>query len=158
MDLKVGDIAPDFELKNQDGKTQKLSDYKGKWVLVYFYPKDFTPGCTTEARRIRDNYAQFQQSEIAVLGISTDTSESHKRFQEMHNLPFSLLADTDKKVVNQYGVYGPKKFLGKAYEGTHRISFLIDPMGRIEKIYESVKPAEHAAQILNDFRELKKSA
>lgn len=158
MNLKIGETAPEFELSDQDGKTHRLSDYRGKWTLLYFYPKDFTPGCTTQARMFRDQYTQFREADIAVLGISTDTSETHKRFQQMHELPFVLLADPEKKVVAQYGVLAPKEFKGRSFMGTKRTSFLVDPDGNIAKIYENVKPAENASEILRDFKELSKKA
>lgn len=158
MKLKTADTAPGFELLDQDKKLHKLPDYNGKWVLLYFYPKDFTPGCTTEARKIRDRYTQFVDAGISVLGVSGDTIETHKRFQNFHELPFSLLADPEKKVIDRYGARGVKKLAGREFEGTLRISFLIDPEGRIAKIYENVKPAEHAAQILEDQRSLSKAA
>lgn len=158
MKLQIGDKAPEFELNDQDGKQHKLSDYAGRWTLLYFYPKDFTPGCTTQARMFRDQYTQFQEADIAVIGISTDTSETHKRFQQMHELPFVLLADPEKKVVELYGVLAPKEFKGREFTGTNRTSFLVDPDGNIVKIYENVKPAENASEILRDFKELSKKA
>lgn len=151
MDLKVGDSAPDFELPDQDGKIHKLSDYQGQKILVYFYPKDNTPGCTIEACQIRDDFPKFNSIKAEVLGISTDSVESHKKFSQKHSLPFTLLADANKEVVKAYGVYKPKKFLGKEFLGTQRNSFLIDGDGKIAKIYEKVKPALHAKEVLRDL-------
>ena len=122
---------------------------------MYFYPKDDTPGCTKEACGIRDAYADFKENKIEVFGVSVDSVESHGKFAEKYHLPFTLLSDADKKAVNEYGVYGKKKFMGREYQGTLRTSFLIDPEGRIAKIYEDVKPEAHAEEILRDFRALK---
>ncbi|HZZ99260.1 MAG TPA: thioredoxin-dependent thiol peroxidase [Candidatus Paceibacterota bacterium] len=154
MKLKEHEAAPDFTLPDQDGKEHSLSDYMGKWVLVYFYPKDDTPGCTKEACAIRDNFPDFKKSKLTVLGISVDSIKSHKKFVDKYDLPFTLLADEDKKVVEEYGVWGKKKFMGREYMGTLRTSFLIDPMGVITKIYENVKPDIHAEQVLTDFKSL----
>ncbi len=154
--LKVGKAAPSFSLNDQDGKTHKLSAYKGKWVLLYFYPKDDTPGCTKQACGIRDEFPTFKKLECIVFGISTDTEKSHKKFEEKYKLPFTLLADTEKKVVEKYGVWAPKKFMGREFLGTVRTSFLINPEGRIAKIYENVKPAVHAEEVLADLKELRK--
>ncbi len=151
MKLKVGDNAPDFELPDQDGKVHKLSDYQGQKILVYFYPKDNTPGCTIEACQIRDDFPKFNSIKAEVLGISTDSVGSHKKFSQKHSLPFTLLADANKEVVKAYGVYKPKKFLGKEFLGTQRTSFLIDGDGKISKIYEKVKPALHAKEVLRDL-------
>ena len=151
MDLKVGDSAPDFELPDQDGKIHKLSDYQGQKILVYFYPKDDTPGCTIEACQIRDDFPKFNSVKAKILGISTDSVESHKKFSQKHSLPFTLLADANKEVVKAYNVYKPKKFLGKEFLGTQRTSFLIDGDGKIAKIYEKVKPALHAKEVLRDL-------
>lgn len=154
MKLKINQKAPDFKLKDQNGKIHKLSDYKGKWVLIYFYPKDNTPGCTKQACEIRDNFFDFQNLDIVVLGISTDSVESHKKFKEKYKLPFTLLSDDKKEVVKKYGVWGKKKFLGKTFEGVIRTSFLINPQGKIEKIYENVKPEKHAKEVLEDFSKM----
>ena len=154
MKLTVGESAPDFTLADQNGRQHTLSAYQGKWVLIYFYPRDATPGCTTEACGLRDAFPEFQKLDMPIFGISTDTVRSHGKFAAKYDLPFTLLADEDKDVVNLYGVWGPKKFRGKEYEGTNRMSFLIDPQGNIAKIYEKVKPAEHAQEVLNDVREL----
>lgn len=149
MKLNIGDQAPIFELPDQNGKIRELSAYRGKKVLLYFYPKDFTLGCTTEACSLRDNFPKFDG--VWVLGISTDSVVSHRKFADKYNLPFTLLADTEKTVVKLYGVYKPRKFLGKEFLGTLRTSFLIDEKGKIENIYENVKPSDHTKQILNDL-------
>ena len=154
MRLKVGDATPLFELPDQNGKTRKLTDYRGRKVLIYFYPKDDTPGCTTEACQIRDNFPKFEETLVAVLGISNDSPESHKKFSQKYKLPFTLLADTNKEVVKTYDVYKPKKFLGREFLGTVRTSFLIDETGKIIKIYENVKPAIHAQEVLRDLASL----
>jgi thioredoxin-dependent peroxiredoxin len=146
--------APDFTLPDQDGVEHTLSQYRGQWVLLYFYPKDDTPGCTKEACSIRDAFPEFQKLNIKVLGVSVDPPESHKKFAEKHQLPFTLLADTHKKVVTHYGVWGQKHFMGREYEGTLRSSFLIDPTGAIEKIYTDVKPEGHAEEVLRDLKRL----
>ncbi|MFO0703046.1 MAG: thioredoxin-dependent thiol peroxidase [Candidatus Andersenbacteria bacterium] len=151
---KVGTKAPDFSLPDQDGTTRKLSDYRGKWVLLYFYPKDDTPGCTTEACSLRDNLPKFGKSKAVVLGVSVDSVARHKKFVDKYKLPFTLLADEDKMVVNQYNVWQLKKFMGREYMGTLRTSFLIDPKGVIKKVYEKVKPPVHAAQVLQDLEEM----
>jgi len=155
MLLKAGDRAPEFELPDQDGKLHKLSDYSGKYVLIYFYPKDFTPGCTIEACELRDNFPDFENRGVKVFGVSTDSVESHKKFIERHKLPFTLLADENKKVVKLYAVWKPKKIFGKEFLGTHRTSFLINSEGKIAKIYERVKPKVHAEEVLKDLGSLK---
>lgn len=152
MEIKVNTAAPDFELPDQNDMMHKLSDYRGKWVLLYFYPKDDTPGCTKEACSLRDNFPNFKKSKAVILGISIDSVTSHKKFAEKYNLPFTLLADTEKKVVQLYGVWGEKKFLGKSYFGTRRMSFLISPEGKISKIYSIVKPPLHADEVLADLK------
>lgn len=154
MSLAVGNIAPKFSLPDQDGKIHNLTDYKNKWVLLYFYPKDNTSGCTTEACSFRDNLPKFSVEKFVVFGISTDSVASHKKFAEKYALPFTLLADKDKNVVKLYDVWKPKKFLGKEYLGTMRTSFLINPDGNIAKIYENVKPEIHAQEVLQDFNDL----
>ena len=152
--IEVGKMAPDFELPDQDGKLHKLSDYRGKTVLLYFYPKDDTPGCTKEACSIRDSQANFKNLTTVVLGVSIDSVESHKKFAEKYGLPFTLLSDEKKEVVKLYGVYGTKKIIGLEYLGlgTLRSSFLIDPEGKIAKIYEKVKPEIHADEVLEDVK------
>lgn len=156
MKLKVGELAPDFELFDQSGKKHKLSNYKGKWVLIYFYPKDDTPGCTKEACGIRDNFSLFTKLGVKVFGISVDSVKSHEKFSVKYKLPFTLLSDEDKRVVNLYGVFGKKKFMGREYMGTFRTSFLIDLKGKIAKIYERVKPEVHAKEVVEDLKGLQK--
>lgn len=150
--LEPNSIAPDFTLPDQDGREHSLSQYRGQWVLLYFYPKDDTPGCTKEACSIRDAFPNFQSLNIKVLGVSIDSIESHKKFAEKYKLPFTLLSDQRKKVVSRYGVWGEKHFMGREYEGTIRSSFLIDPTGTIEKIYTDVKPEKHAEEVLRDLK------
>ncbi|MDP2629109.1 MAG: thioredoxin-dependent thiol peroxidase [Candidatus Harrisonbacteria bacterium] len=152
MKLRIGEKAPDFILPDQHGEEHSISQYKGEWVLLYFYPKDNTPGCTAEACQIRDNMEAFKKLSITVLGVSIDSVDSHKKFADKHDLPFTLLSDWDKKVVELYGVWGKKKFMGKEFMGTKRTSFLIDREGRIVKIYEKVKPAQHGEEVLEDIR------
>jgi peroxiredoxin Q/BCP len=157
MDIpKIGKKAPAFNLPDQDGKMHTLSDYAGKWVLLYFYPKDSTPGCTIEACTIRDQFQDFKKIKAVVLGASTDSVASHKRFADAYELPFTLLADEKKVLVNKYGVYGEKKMMGRTYMGTKRTSFLISPDGTIAKVYENVKPPVHAAEVLKDIEALTK--
>lgn len=151
---KLGSKAPAINLPDQNGNKHKLSDYLGQWVLIYFYPKDDTPGCTTEACGIRDAFPRFNKVKAVVLGISTDSVASHKKFADKYKLPFTLLADEDKTAVQKYGVWGEKSMYGRKYFGTNRTSFLVDPNGKIVRIYEKVKPAEHSAQVLADLTAL----
>ena len=146
--LKEGDEAPDFSAHATGGLKMSLSDFKGKNVILYFYPKDDTPGCTKEACNFRDHFAEFRKRGALILGVSTDPVKSHEKFTEKFDLPFPLLADDDKKIVQAYGVWGEKKFMGRAYMGTNRVTFLIGPDGRIKKIWPHVKPDEHAAEVL----------
>ncbi len=150
--LKVGDTAPDFSAKDQDGRDVKLSDFAGKRVVLYFYPKDDTPGCTKEACSFRDADAVFIGKGIKVLGVSTDDEKSHQKFISKFQLPFDLLADTDKKIVEAYGVWGEKSMYGKTYMGTNRKTFLIDD-GKIVCIFDKVNVAEHADEVLTAFGE-----
>lgn len=154
--LKVGTKAPEFNLPDQDGKMQALKDYAGQWVLLYFYPKDDTPGCTTEACTLRDNFPNFKKLKAQVFGVSTDSVKSHRKFVDKFELPFTLLSDENKEMVKSYDVYKPKKFMGREFLGTMRESFLIDPAGKIAKIYQDVKPANHAEEILADLKKLQK--
>lgn len=156
MALQVGDEAPNFELPDQLGDLHELTAYRGGWVLLYFYPKDDTSGCTAEACAIRDNQRDFTLNGLTVLGVSVDPVESHQKFAEKYDLPFTLLSDTDKTVVKLFDVWKPKKMMGKEYVGTHRDSFLIDPDGVVVKIYQGVTPAKHAAEVLADIELLKK--
>jgi thioredoxin-dependent peroxiredoxin len=148
MALNIGDKAPDFESKDQNGKTVKLSDYKGKKVVLFFYPKDNTPGCTAQACNLRDNYSQLQQAGYETIGISIDSEKSHQNFISKHELPFTLIADTDKTIVEQYGVWQEKSMYGRKYMGTMRYTFVIDEDGIIQDIITKVKTADHAKQIL----------
>jgi len=152
----IGSSAPAFSLPDQAGEAHSLKDYLGKWVLIYFYPKDDTPGCTVEAKSIRDEFPHFEKLKAVVLGISTDSARSHDKFAKKYDLPFTLLADEDKKVVEKYGVWGEKSMYGRTYMGTSRVSFLVDPKGKIAKVYEKVKPAEHVAEVLADLKALQK--
>jgi peroxiredoxin Q/BCP len=140
--------APDFSLPDETGRIHELSQYLGKPVILYFYPKDDTPGCTVEACSFRDNYHAFKKAGAVVLGVSPDTVRSHAKFKEKHNLSFPLLADEKHAVCEMYGVWGRKKFLGKEYDGVFRTTFVIDPDGRIKKVFENVKPTEHAKEVL----------
>jgi thioredoxin-dependent peroxiredoxin len=153
MALKPGDVAPDFSLPDGEGNIVSLSAFRGQRVVLYFYPRDNTPGCTTEACSFRDAYSDYQSKAVVVLGISTDDAKSHNKFATKFDLPFPLLSDVDGKVSTAYDSYGPKKFMGKEYIGVSRNTFLIGSDGRIEKIYLKVKPANHAAQILADLAE-----
>lgn len=155
MELKEGQKAPEFSLPNQDGKSVSLSDYRGKQVLVYFYPKDDTPGCTKEACSMRDNMASFDDMGLVILGISTDSIESHRKFADKYGLNFNILSDTEKKTVEAYGVWQKKKMMGREYMGTVRSSFLIDEQGNILKMYQTVKPEEHASDVMEDSKRIK---
>lgn len=157
MSLEEGDLAPDFTLPDQTGKPHTLADYRGRWVLIYFYPRDDTPGCTKEACAIRDNFPAFGKLDAQVLGVSSDSVTSHARFAQKYDLPFTLLADEEKQVVRQYGVWGEKKSFGKTFLGTRRMSYLIDPQGKIARVYRKVKPEAHAEQVLQDIEALRGS-
>jgi len=148
LKLKEGDVAPDFSVATSGGGRLSLADFKGKNVILYFYPKDDTPGCTKEACAFRDNFAEFKKRGAVVLGVSPDSPKSHDKFVEKFKLPFTLLADEEKKIVAAYGVWGEKSFMGRKYMGTYRVTFLIGPDGRIRKIWPQVKPDEHAAEVL----------
>ena len=156
MNPTKGELAPDFDLPDQNAKRHKLADYRGTWLLLYFYPKDDTPGCTKEACNIRDAWVDYKKAGLEVLGVSTDSVASHKKFEEKFTLPFPLLADVAKKLVNAYGVWGEKEHMGRAYMGTRRTSFLINPEGRIVQMYENPKPSEHALEVLKDLRRFKR--
>lgn len=145
--LKEGQKAPDFEGTDQDGRKVKLSGFRGKKVILYFYPKDNTPGCTNEACNLRDNYKDLQKKGFTVIGVSPDSEKSHKGFTEKYSLPFPLIADTDKKILGLYGAYGEKKMYGKTVTGVLRSTFIIDEQGKIEKIISKVDTAAHAEQI-----------
>ena len=150
MNLSVGDSAPAFEEKDQDGKLVKLSDFKGHKLVLYFYPKDSTPTCTVEACNLRDNYHVFLAKGYKVVGVSVDDEKSHRKFIEKHNLPFPLLADTEHRMVNAYGVWGEKKMYGRTFMGIFRTTFVIDENGEITDIISKVKSKEHASQIIGE--------
>jgi peroxiredoxin Q/BCP len=152
--LKSGDAAPDITLLDQHGDEQSLAQRRGRWVLVYFYPRDDTPGCTVEACGVRDAWSGFGTAGVDVLGISADNVKSHKRFADKFALPFTLLADEEKAVVRAYGAWGKKKFMGREFDGILRQSFLVDPRGKIAKVYPKVKPDEHAEEVLADVAAL----
>ncbi|MFN4280312.1 thioredoxin-dependent thiol peroxidase [Thermosynechococcus sp.] len=154
MSLTVGAIAPPFELPDATGQPVRLSDFQGRWVILYFYPRDNTPGCTKEACAYRDVSARLEERNVVILGISPDSVASHAKFQQKVNLPFRLLADEDTSVAQAYGSYGPKKFMGRESLGVYRDTFLIDPMGKIAAIYRRVKPDAHVAQVLADLERL----
>jgi len=146
--LKVGDKVPDFSAKDQDGNTINLSDYKGKKLVVFFYPKANTPGCTAEACNLRDNYKELQAQGYELLGVSADSEKKQSNFKNKYEFPFPLLADEDHTVINTFGVWGPKKFMGREYDGIHRTTFVIDGEGVVENVIEKVKTKDHAAKIL----------
>ena len=149
--LSVGDKAPAFATTDQDGKPVKLSDYKGRKLVLYFYPKDDTPGCTKEACNFRDAWPKLRRKKVDVLGVSVDDEKSHRKFAEKYSLPFKLLADTDHRVADLYGVYGEKQFMGRKYMGVARKTFLIDEEGRLRKVFDKVKVDEHADEVLQAF-------
>ena len=149
--LKEGSAAPNFTAKNANGETVRLKDLRGHKVVLYFYPKDDTPGCTKEACSFRDEFSEFKKSGIEVLGVSVNSEASHQKFAAKYKLPFTLLADPDHSIADAYGVWGEKKFMGRTYMGVKRITFLIDEKGKIKKIFEKVKPEEHAREVLAAF-------
>jgi peroxiredoxin Q/BCP len=153
--LTEGAPAPDFTLENDKGESIRLADLRGKWAVLYWYPKDDTPGCTTEACEIRDNW-QLLSGEAALFGVSPDGVTSHQKFRDKYNLPFPLLADPDHSVSEAYGVWGKKKFMGREYMGVDRATFIIDPQGNVAKVFPQVKPAGHSLEILQALQELKK--
>ncbi|MGC1515265.1 MAG: thioredoxin-dependent thiol peroxidase [Maribacter sp.] len=146
--LKVGDTVPSFSAKDQDGNVVKLSDYSGKKLIVFFYPKANTPGCTAEACNLRDNYKELQAEGYELLGVSADSEKKQANFKEKYEFPFPLLADEDLTVINAFGVWGPKKFMGKEYDGIHRTTFVIDGSAKVTKVIDKVKTKDHAAQLL----------
>ncbi|HHE32911.1 MAG TPA: thioredoxin-dependent thiol peroxidase [Chlorobaculum parvum] len=146
--LKTGQRAPEFTTIDQDGNPVSLKDFRGRKVILYFYPKDNTPGCTKEACAFRDNLPNFKKLDVEVLGVSVDGQKAHRKFADKFELPFTLVADEDKKIVEAYGVWGLKKFMGKEYMGTNRVTYLIDEEGTIEKVWPKVKPDKHAAEVL----------
>ncbi len=150
--LKEGDKAPDFKARDAEGNQVKLSAFRGQKVVLYFYPKDDTPGCTREACSFRDSHSKLTRRGIKVLGVSLDSEASHKKFAAKYDLPFTLLSDPERSVSEAYGTYGEKKFMGRTYMGLHRMTFLIDEKGRIKKIFNKVKPEGHADEVLEAFK------
>jgi thioredoxin-dependent peroxiredoxin len=148
LELNEGDVAPEFTAFTNGGGKVSLSDLRGKNVILYFYPRDDTPGCTKEACAFRDGFGAFKKKGAVVLGVSTDSAKSHDKFVEKYKLPFTLVSDEEKKIVQAYGAWGQKSFMGRKYQGTYRVTFLIGPDGRIKKIWPTVKPAEHAQEVL----------
>jgi len=146
--LKIGDKAPDFEEKNQNGERVKLKDYSGKKVVLFFYPKASTPGCTMQAKNLRDNYVEFTNKGYDVIGVSADSEKRQLNFSLKNELPYNLLTDEEKNIIKAYGVWGPKKFMGREYDGIHRTTFIIDEKGKIENIITKVKTKVHSEQIL----------
>jgi peroxiredoxin Q/BCP len=151
MPISAGVSAPEFEMLDDAGVSRKLSDLRGKNVILYFYPKDDTPGCTKEACNFRDDYSAYEKAGVVILGVSPDTVESHVKFKKKFQLQFPLLADEEHKVCDAYGTWGPKKFMGKDYEGVLRTTFLIDTEGKIKKVYENVRPSEHSSELLGEL-------
>ena len=154
MPLEAGITAPDFELYDQSGNTHRLSDYRGGYMLLYFYPKDDTSGCTTEACNFRDDYGAYRSAGVTILGVSPDSQESHTKFRKKYDLPFTLLADPDHRVCELYDVWGTKKMFGNEYEGVFRTTYLIDPQGQIVETFENVKPEGHSAEVLERIEKL----
>ena len=152
MPIPASQPAPDFTLPDENSTMRKLSDYRGAPVVLYFYPKDDTKGCTTEACGFRDDYSAYEDAGVEILGVSPDSPELHLKFKAKYALPFTLLADTERKVCELYGVWGRKKFMGREYDGVFRTTFLIDPDGQIVKVFENVKPADHSAEILEALK------
>jgi len=149
--LKEGDKAPSFSGKDQNGKTVSLSDFKGKRVILFFYPKDMTPGCTAEVCNLGENYSELQKQGFEVIGVSADSEERHQKFISKYELPYTLLADTELEIIKAYGVWGNKKFMGKEYDGIHRTTFIIGTDGVLEKVILKVKTKDHTAQILEEL-------
>ena len=147
--LKEGDKVPNFTINDQDGNPVSLTDYSGKKLVVFFYPAASTPGCTAEACNLRDNYKELQEAGYSLLGVSADTEKKQTNFRNKYEFPFPLLADTEKEVINAFGVWGPKKFMGREYDGIHRKTFLVDENGVVERVIDKVKTKDHAAQILD---------
>ncbi len=152
--LTQGQSAPAWTGIDQHGDTRSSNEFLGSWLLLYFYPKDDTPGCTTEACGLRDTFPELRSNNVHVVGVSADDEKSHQKFAKKFDLPFALIADTDKSIINAFGVWGEKSMYGKKYMGILRTSFLIDPTGVVQKVYEQVKPAEHAKEILQDISTL----
>jgi peroxiredoxin Q/BCP len=153
--LKEGDKAPNFSIENEKGELVSLSDYRGKKLILFFYPKDDTPGCTKEACNLRDNYSKLSKLGFEILGVSPDSSKKHQKFIDKYEFQFSLIADTEKQAINDYGIWGPKKFMGREYDGLHRTTFIIDEEGIIEGIIDKVKTKDHASQIMEEMSLIK---
>ena len=153
MPISAGIPAPDFILADENGTQRRLSDYRGHAVILYFYPKDDTPGCTTEACNFRDDYSAYVEAGVTILGVSPDTTKSHEKFKQKYKLPFPLLADEDHAVCELYGVWGEKQFMGRNFLGVLRTTFLIDANGKIKRVFEKVRPAEHSAELLAAIKE-----
>ncbi len=154
MPIAANIPAPDFELLDDTGAPRRLSDFRGKPVILYFYPADDTPGCTREACNFRDDYSAYQKAQVTILGVSPDSVKSHVKFKSKYQLPFPLLADEGHQVCNAYGVWGPKKMMGREYEGVLRTTFLIDASGRIARVFENVRPSEHSGEVLAELKQL----
>lgn len=148
MPIAAGIPAPDFQLLDDTGATRRLADFRGRPIVLYFYPEDDTPGCTKEACGFRDDYSAFKKAGVVILGVSPDTVKSHQKFKAKYELPFPLLADLGHKICDVYGVWGPKQFMGREYEGVQRTTFLIDKRGHIVRVFEKVRPVEHSAELL----------
>ncbi|MBL4586985.1 MAG: thioredoxin-dependent thiol peroxidase [Flavobacteriales bacterium] len=149
--LKTGDTAPDFSGKDQNGEIVSLSQFKGKRVILFFYPKDMTPGCTAEACNLGENYTELQKRGFEVIGVSADSEARHLKFIDKYSLPFTLIADEDKEIIKAYGIWGQKKFMGKTYDGIHRTTFIIGTDGKLEAVIKKVKTKDHTAQILEEL-------
>jgi len=150
--LKIGDKAPEINAKDQNGILISLKDFIGKKVIVYFYPKDDTPGCTAEACNLRDNYEQLIGKGFKIIGISADDEKKHQKFSDKYNLPFPLIPDTEKNIINAYGVWGPKKFMGRTFDGINRTTFVVSEDGKIEKIFSKVDTKNHTQQIFEEYK------
>ena len=157
MTISPGIKAPEFTLEDESNTIRRLSDFRGRPVVLYFYPRDDTPGCTTEACNFRDDYSAYIDADVVILGISPDDPKSHTRFKNKYSLQFPLLADKNHEVCNLYGVWGVKKFMGRIYDGVFRTTFLIDAKGRINRVFENVKPAGHSMEVLTAIKALKQS-
>jgi peroxiredoxin Q/BCP len=154
MPISAGMPAPDFIAVDDSGASRRLLDFRGQVVILYFYPADDTPGCTKEACNFRDDYSDYQRADVTILGVSPDSVNSHVKFKSKYQLPFPLLADEDHKICDAYGVWGPKKLMGREYEGVHRTTFLINKQGNIARVFENVRPSEHSAEVLEELKNL----
>jgi len=154
MQISAGNPAPTFTLPDETGKLRSLQDFRGQPLVLYFYPKDDTPGCTLEACNFRDDYSAYQEAGVSIVGVSPDSPKKHAKFKEKYGLPFPLLADEAHEVSNMYGVWGPKKMMGREYEGIYRTTFVIDSQGNIARVFENVKPSDHSQEILEALKNL----